>query len=53
MTTEKGKAIEISYSDARVWLFFSVVSYCDNRERVFKFDYDTKGKKHQNILQSD
>jgi hypothetical protein len=26
------------------WLLFSGVSYCDNRERVFMFDYDTKEK---------
>jgi hypothetical protein len=35
------------------WFFFSGVSYCDNRERVFMFDYDTKEKEHQNTRQSD
>jgi hypothetical protein len=34
-------------------LLFSGVSYCDNRERVVMFDYDTKEKKHQNTRQSD
>jgi hypothetical protein len=29
------------------WLLFSGVSYCDNRECVFMFDYDTKEKEHQ------
>jgi hypothetical protein len=33
--------------------FLSGVSYCDNRERVFMFDYDTKEKEHQNTRQSD
>jgi hypothetical protein len=35
------------------WLLFSGVSYCDNRERVFMFYYDTKEKEHQNTQQSD
>jgi hypothetical protein len=34
------------------WLLVSGVSYCDNRERVFMFDYDTT-EKDQNTLQSD
>jgi hypothetical protein len=53
VTAEKGKAaIEISYSDARS-LLFSGVSYCDNRERDFMFDYDKKEKEHQNTRQHD
>jgi hypothetical protein len=48
-TADKGKAIEITYSDAR-WLLFSGVSYCDNRESVFMIQ---KEKKHQNTRQSD
>jgi hypothetical protein len=47
-TAEKGKATEMSYSDARSLVIFSGVSYCDNRERVFMFDYDSKEKEHQN-----
>jgi hypothetical protein len=35
------------------WLLFSGVSDCDNRERVFMFDYDTKKKEHQNTQQFD
>jgi hypothetical protein len=35
------------------WLLFSVVSKCENRERVSMFDYDTKEKEHQNTQQSD
>jgi hypothetical protein len=35
------------------WFLFVGVSYCDNRERVFMFDYDTKEKDHQNTRQSD
>jgi hypothetical protein len=35
------------------WYLFSGVSYCDNNERVFIFDYDTKEKEHQNTRQSD
>jgi hypothetical protein len=35
------------------WLLFPGVSYCDNRERDFMFDYDTKEKEHQNTRQSD
>jgi hypothetical protein len=53
LTTEKGNAIGISYSDARSLATFSGVSYCDSRERVFMFDYDTKEKEHQNSRQSD
>jgi hypothetical protein len=53
VTEEKGKATEISYSDARSLVTFSRVSYCDNRERVFMFDYDTKEKAHQKNRQSD
>jgi hypothetical protein len=30
------------------WLHSSGVSYCDNKERVFIFDYHTKEKEHQN-----
>jgi hypothetical protein len=36
-----------------LWLPFPGVSYCENRERVFMFDYDTKEKEHQNTRQSD
>jgi hypothetical protein len=53
VTAEKVKAIELSYSGARSLVPFSGVSYCDNRERVFMFDYDTKEKEHQNTRQSD
>jgi hypothetical protein len=57
VTTEKGIAKEMSYSDARslvtFWLLFCGVSYCGIRERVFMFDYDTKEKEHQNTRQSD
>jgi hypothetical protein len=53
VTAEKGKATEISYSDARSLVTFSGVSYCDNRERVFMFDYDTKEKEQQNTRQFD
>jgi hypothetical protein len=53
VTAEKGKAAEISYSYARSLVTFSGVSYCDNRERVFMFYYDTKEKEHQNTRQSD
>jgi hypothetical protein len=35
------------------WLLFSGVSYFDNRERVYMFDYDKKEKEHQNTWQSD
>jgi hypothetical protein len=35
------------------WLLLSGVSYYDNRERVFMFDFDTKEKEHQHTLQSD
>jgi hypothetical protein len=35
------------------WLLFTGLSYCDNRERVFMFDCDTKEKEHQNTRQSD
>jgi hypothetical protein len=48
VTAEKGKAIEISYLDAR-----SLVTFHDNRKRVFMFDYDIKEKVHQNTRQSD
>jgi hypothetical protein len=47
------KATEISYLYARSLVTFSGVSYCDNKERVFMFDYDTKKKEHQNTRQSD
>jgi hypothetical protein len=53
VTAEKGKATEISYSDACSLATFSGISNCDNRERVFMFDYDTKEKEHQNTRQSD
>jgi hypothetical protein len=33
--------------------FFSEVTYCDNRERIFMFDYDTKEEEYQNTRQSD
>jgi hypothetical protein len=33
--------------------FFSGVAYCDNKKRVFIFDYDTKEKEHTNTRQSD
>jgi hypothetical protein len=32
------------------WLLFPGVSYCDNRECIFMFDYE---KEHQNTWQSD
>jgi hypothetical protein len=32
--------------------FFSGVSYCNDRERVFIFVYDTKEKENQNTRQS-
>jgi hypothetical protein len=53
VTEEKGKATEISYSVQRIvhWLPFPGVSYCDNRELVFMFDYYTKEKEHQNTRQ--
>jgi hypothetical protein len=38
VTAEKGKATK--NSNARPLVTF----YCDNRERVFMFDYDTKEK---------
>jgi hypothetical protein len=53
VTAENGKAIEISYSDARSLATFSGVSYCGNSERVYMFDYDTKEIEHQNTGQSD
>jgi hypothetical protein len=34
------------------WFIFAGVSYCDNRERAFMFDYDTKEKEHLNTRQS-
>jgi hypothetical protein len=37
---------KISYSDVRLSVTFSGVSSCDNRERVFMFDYDTKEKEN-------
>jgi hypothetical protein len=52
MTAEKGKAIEILNSDSRPLVSFSGVPYCDNRDRDFTFDYDTKEKEHQNTRQS-
>jgi hypothetical protein len=53
VTAEKGKAIEISYSDARslVTSFWGFI--LRQQERVFMFDYDTKKKEHQNTRQSD
>jgi hypothetical protein len=51
VTAEKAKAIEKSYSDARS--LFSGDSYCNNRDCVFMFDYDTKEKEHQNTRKSD
>jgi hypothetical protein len=54
VTAEKGKAIEKSYSDDRSFVTFILrVSYCDNRELVFMFDFDTKQKRHQSTRQSD
>jgi hypothetical protein len=53
VTTGKGKALKISYSDARSLIPFSWVSYCDIRERDFIYDYDSKEKEHQNTRQSD
>jgi hypothetical protein len=53
VTAEKGKAIEISYSDARSLVTFFWGFIFDNSERVFMFDYDTKEKEHQNTLPSD
>jgi hypothetical protein len=51
VTAEKRKAIEISYPDARSLVTFlggrrgaGGAVYCDNRKRVFMFDYDTKEK---------
>jgi hypothetical protein len=42
-----------TYCDSRERLLFPWVSYFDNREQVFMFDYDTKEKEHQNTWQSD
>jgi hypothetical protein len=53
VTAEKGKAAEISYSNARSLVIFSGVSYYDNREGAVMFDYNTKEKEHQNTQQSD
>jgi hypothetical protein len=53
LTAEKGKATEMSYSDVCSLVHFAGVSYCDDRERAFMFDYDTKEKEHQNTRQSD
>jgi hypothetical protein len=51
---ERDSIIEISNEDVRsLWLLFSVMSFCDNRERIFIFYYDTKEKEHQNTWQSD
>jgi hypothetical protein len=52
VTADKGKTTGICYSDLVHWLLFSGVSYCDNRERVFMFDYYTKEKEHRNTRQS-
>jgi hypothetical protein len=41
----------ISYSDACTLFLFSGVSYCDQREHVFIFVYETKEKEHQNNRQ--
>jgi hypothetical protein len=47
----KGKAIEISYSDARSSVtFLSGVSYCDNRERVVLYLTMIQKKKNINTL---
>jgi hypothetical protein len=46
-----GAAERVKATDIQMlvhWLLF-----CDNREHVFKFDYDTKKKEHQNTQQSD
>jgi hypothetical protein len=54
VTAGKQKAKEISYSDVlSLFTSFSEVSYYDNREREFIFDYDTKEKEHQNTRQFD
>jgi hypothetical protein len=52
VTAEKGIAIEISYSDVHSLVTFSWVSYCDNKECFFIFNYVTKEKDHQNTQQS-
>jgi hypothetical protein len=43
----------IVMAEKRKALLFSWVSYCDNRERFFMFDYDKKEKEHQNTRQFD
>jgi hypothetical protein len=54
VTAEKGIALEMSYSDARLLVtFLWGFSYCGIKERVFMFDYDTKEKEDQNSRQSD
>jgi hypothetical protein len=45
VAVEKEKLTEMSYSEARSLDTFSGVSYYDNSECVFMFDYDTKEKK--------
>jgi hypothetical protein len=54
VTTEKGIAIEISYSDApslvTFYLGFHIVT---SGNMLLIFDYDTKEKEHQNTWQSD
>jgi hypothetical protein len=53
VTTEKGIAIEISYSDARSLVTFFLRFHIVNQGRVFIFNNDTKEKEHQNTRQSD
>jgi hypothetical protein len=50
---EKGKRQKCHIQMLVHWLLLPGVSYCDNRKRVFMFDYDTKEKEHQNTRQSD
>jgi hypothetical protein len=48
-----GWGLLIVMAEKRKALLFSLVSYCDYRERVFMFDYDTKEKELQNTWQFD
>jgi hypothetical protein len=49
VTTGKEITIEKSYADVRRLItFFCWVSYCDYKESVYIFAYDTKEKKRQN-----
>jgi hypothetical protein len=51
-TNNKHGLNEVLFFDPLLLIRY-ILSYCDIRERVFIFDYDTKGKEHQNIRQSD